>query len=122
MSREITTHKVNGCNDALKVAAADEPGSGGANHVYDITPTRGNAKGVRIEFQNGPLNDENPPNGLTNEALLAICIDRLRGFQSGKFACRENAIALTHLEDAVHWLQHRTNERLKRGVEGTLTV
>lgn len=27
--------------------------------------------------------------------------------------------ALTHLEDAMHWLQHRTRERVARGVEGT---
>jgi len=65
MPREITAHKVNGCNEALKIEAVDEPGSGGANHVYDIIPVRGNAKGLRIEFQNGPLK-EAPPNGLTN--------------------------------------------------------
>jgi len=118
MSREITTHKVNGCNDALKIEAVDEPGSGGANHVYDITPVRGNAKGLRIEFQNGPLK-EVPPNGLTNESLIAVVIDRLQGFQSGKFACRENALALTKLEEAAHWLHHRTAQRLARGVEGT---
>jgi len=119
--REITTHKVNGCNEAFRVTAVDDPGDGGANHVYDIVPTIGNAKGLRIEFQNGPLK-ETPPNGLTNEILLAIVIDRLQGFQSGKFACRENALALTKLEEAVHWLNHRTQQRLARGVEGTHTV
>lgn len=121
MTREITTHKVNGCNEALRVTAVDDPGDGGANHVYDIVPTIGNAKGLRIEFQNGPLK-ETPPNGLTNEILLAIVIDRLQGFQSGKFACRENALALTKLEETVHWLNHRTQQRLARGVEGTHTV
>jgi hypothetical protein len=56
---------------------------------------------------------------VTDEALLAIQIDRLRSFQSGKFACRENAIALTHLEEAMMWLNKRTENRLARGVEGT---
>lgn len=121
MSREITTHKVNGCNDELTVLAVDEPGSGNACHVYSICVPNGDPGDVRLCFQNGPIKDVGT-NGITQEALLAVCIDRLRGFQSGKFACRENAIALTHLEDAVHWLQHRTNERLKRGVEGTHTV
>ena len=55
------------------------------------------------------------------EALLAIVIDRLRSFQKGPFSCRENAIALTHCEEALMWLQRRTVERIKRGVEGTHT-
>jgi len=38
MSREITTHKVNGCNEKLRVWASDEPGNGGAHHVYTIDP------------------------------------------------------------------------------------
>jgi hypothetical protein len=29
---------------------------------------------------------------------------------------------LTHLEEAQHWLQQRTIERMRRGVEGTHTV
>ena len=37
-------------------------------------------------------------NGIHNEDLLVIVIDRLRGFQSGPFKCRENAIAITKLE------------------------
>lgn len=118
--RELTDHKVNGLNEALKIEVVDEPGHGGASHVYDVTPTTGNAKGLRIEFQNGPLG-ENPPNGLSIEALLAICCDRLRGFQSGKFANRENALALTKIEEATMWLHKRTRDRVARGVEGTLT-
>jgi hypothetical protein len=27
---------------------------------------------------------------------------------------------LTKLEEAMHWLHHRTNERVRRGVEGVL--
>ena len=37
MTREINTHKVNGCNEALMVAAIDDPGHGGANHKYLIS-------------------------------------------------------------------------------------
>lgn len=53
------------------------------------------------------------------EALLAVIIDRLQCFQAGPYACRENAIALTKLEEAMMWLQKRTRDRLARGVEGT---
>src|SRR4051812_34644642 len=35
--RELTGHKVNLANDVLKVEVLDEPGSGGANHLYHIT-------------------------------------------------------------------------------------
>lgn len=117
--RELTSHKVNGLNEALRVTACDEPGPGGACHTYYVEPTIGNATGVKIEFQKGPLQETVYPNGLSAEALLAIVEDRLKGFQSGEFACRENALALTHIQDAMHWLHHRTRERMQRGVEGT---
>ena len=58
-------------------------------------------------------------NGVSNEALLAIVEHRLQGFQSGDYACRENALALTQVQQAMHWLHHRTRERVARGVEGT---
>lgn len=73
---------------------------------------------TRIAFQNGPIK-EFGSNGLTQEALFAIIIDRLEGFQSGKFSCRENAVALTHTESALLWLTKRTLDRLARTVEGT---
>lgn len=57
--------------------------------------------------------------GMTNECLLAMVIDRLRCFQSGPFACEENATALAHLELALEELHLRTARRQARGVEGT---
>ena len=71
-----------------------------------------------IEFQDGPVNEAGV-NGLTHEVLLAIVADRLRSFQQGPFASRYNALALTHIEDAQNWLNRRTLERMRRGVEGT---
>ena len=138
--REITSHKLNGLNEALKIQVLDGPGSGGASHRYHITTTefpppvgsgmsRDDLEKAQammgvvtdIRFQNGPI-AEAGVNGISGEALLAIVIDRLQCFQTGEFKCRENAIALTHLEDAMHWLQHRTRQRLARGVEGTSKV
>jgi hypothetical protein len=37
---------------------------------------------------------------------------------NGKFPCRENSIAITKLEEALMWLNKRTADRVKRGVEG----
>lgn len=55
--------------------------------------------------------------GTTNEEVLAVLIDRLN-YLNGKFPCRENAIAITHIETALLWLNKRTADRLNRGVEG----
>lgn len=124
--RQIDDHKVNPANDLLTISVLDEPGAGGANHEYEIGfPVQiagaPDMSPVRISFQNGPI-AEAGVNGVTQEALMAICIDRLRSFQAGPYACRENAIALTKLEEAMHWLLSRTRKRMARGVEGTSTV
>lgn len=119
--RTLDEHKVNPANDTLTVTVIDETGAGGANHSYKITaPT---LHDIQIDFQNGPISvDGNGVNGLTHEVLLAIVADRLRGFQKGQYACKANACALTHIEEAMHWLQQRTIERMRRGVEGTHTL
>jgi len=125
MSREITDHKVNGLNEAIAIRAVDEPGSGGANHKYEIAiplqqvPFDDLTESVTsIAFQKGAIK-EMGINGISQEALLAVVIDRLRSFQAGAYACRDNAIALTKLEEALMWLHKRTHDRLRRGVEGT---
>jgi len=117
--RQLTDHIVSGDQAVqLKVEVTDQPGAGGANHEYRVTGyDTGNID--IICFQNGPIKEAGV-NGITQEVLLAIVIDRLRSFQSGPFSCRENAIALTHCEEALMWLQRRTVARIKRGVEGTL--
>lgn len=147
--RTVTDHIVEADSASqLTISVLDEPGQGGANHQYMISfgerrekPTieeleqlLSKDEGPKPEmwpdgsvtlgrtcfigFQNGPIK-EFGVNGVTQEALLAVVIDRLRSFQSGPFSCRDNAVALTHCEDALMWLQRRTRERIRRGVEGT---
>lgn len=118
--RTIDDHKVNPANDRLTINVTDEPGAGGANHVYEVLGFD-DGSGVTIKFQNGPINEAGV-NGVTQEVLLAIVIDRLKSFQAGKFSSRENALALTHIQEAQHWLLERTRARMARGVEGTHTV
>jgi hypothetical protein len=121
MPRELTEHKVNPANDTLQVLVMDEPGAGGAHHKYVVQLPGGGY--FPIDFQNGPVAvDGNGVNGLTHEVLLAIVADRLRSFQKGPYSCKANACALIHIEEALHWLQQRTLERMRRGVEGTHTV
>ena len=130
--RKLTDHIVNPCNDKLEITVTDSPGAGGANHRYEIRGydqrTNPSAQDIKeyadnhaltvILFQNGPINEAGV-NGLTQEVLLAIVADRLRSFQKGPYSCKANACALTHIEEAQHWLQQRTIERMRRGVEGT---
>jgi len=114
-----------GTKKYTKVVAVDEKGQGNANHEYIVLlsnvpqgeETTDQPLGI-VKFQNGPIKEAGV-NGVMNEDLIAIVIDRMRGFQSGDFACRDNALALTKLEEALMWLRNRTNEREARGVEGT---
>lgn len=124
--RTIDEHKINPANDIISISVTDEPGAGGANHQYHIDwtpkdngidPTLG-PNSLDIHFQEGPINEVGV-NGVTQEVLLAIVADRLRSFQKGPYSCKANACALTHIEEAQHWLQQRTIERMRRGVEGT---
>lgn len=129
--RFLNDHQVNPANDTLSVRVIDEPGAGGAHHAYLIEgfdnttnpsdPDDQDANTTLILFQNGPINDVGV-NGVTHESLLAVVADRLRSFQKGPYSCKANACALTHIEEAMHWLQQRTIERMRRGVEGTHVV
>lgn len=71
-----------------------------------------------IKFQDGTVS-ENGQNGLQVEEALRQCVDRLNEYQS-ELPCRENAIAITHIETAILWLNKRTQDRVSRGVEGTM--
>ena len=93
---------------------------------HDGNPTGGATEslGIVVVWQNGPLGrgaERAEPNGAFVETVIAIAVDRLQYYQSGKFRCRENALAITKLEEALHWLEHRTAAREARGVEGTHT-
>lgn len=90
----------------------------------DGNPAGGYVKGTGLEivWQDGPLGrgaDRKEPNGAFVETVIAAAKERIEFYQSGKFKCRENALAITKLEEALHWLQHRTHERERREVEGT---
>jgi hypothetical protein len=128
--REITSHIVNPVNDKIKITVLDQPGHGGANHVYGLsgmdfirneaamnTPDDRPDGEVSIIFQCGGIADHGV-NGVTQEALLAIVIDRLECFQAGPFASVYNATALEHAKAAQEALLNRTRERMVRGVEG----
>ena len=78
--------------------------------------------GFDINWQNGPLGrgeERSAPNGAFVEDVVIAALDRMRFYQSTRFRCRENALVITKLEEALHWMNHRTADRGVRGVKGT---
>jgi hypothetical protein len=116
MKRELSI----GSKRFTVVQSMDEPSlENKACHRYEVSSTKvPKVIYAQVDFQNGPV-QEFGVNGCHNEDLIAIVIDRLQGFQSGHFRCRENAIAITKLEEALLWLNYRTSKRQSMGVEGT---
>jgi hypothetical protein len=72
---------------------------------------------IDIKFQEGPI-DVAGVNGCHIEDVIDLLVDRLRGFNDGDFRCRENSLAITHLEEAGLWLVKRRMNRIEQGVEG----
>ena len=78
--------------------------------------------GISINWQDGPLAEDGQikePTGAFVEGVVNAAVGRLQFYQASQFKCFENAMALTHLLQALHWLNHRTEIRLVRGIEGT---
>ncbi len=80
--------------------------------------------GIVIDWQNGPLGPVGSehrlaPNGAFVEDVIEAARQRIAWYQDNGFACRENALAITKLEEALHWLEARTARRTAAGTEGT---
>lgn len=97
------------------------------NHLdADGRPAGGTVKGLGIDirWQNGPLGapdapDRRQPNGAFVEDVIKAAIQRIEFYNETQFRCRENSLAITKLEEAVHWLNARTARRTAEGTEGT---
>ena len=99
----------NGCY-VLALSRMDEEKP---EHQYEIVAGSYQAT---LFFQCGPVKEAGV-NGPQCEALIAILIHRLKVLNT-TFPSRETALAITKLEEALHWLDHRTADRQARGVEG----
>lgn len=93
-------------------------------HLYELSNfEQKNKKGQLLQFiQKTPKEEGSSElitfsDGTTNEEVLEVLINRIKYLQD-KFPCRENAIVITKLEESLMWLEKRTNDRIKRNVEG----
>ena len=103
-----------------EVLVTDDKGNGGANHRYQIVKvTNPDVVYGNIIFQNGARNMQDLTHGVLDTDLLEIVRHRLQCFQKGNFATRDNAVALTHVEEALMWMNRRVEDRIERDVLGT---
>jgi hypothetical protein len=112
---EVTFHRTTITTDAnqkLAIAGVDVA-AGGAPSVYKIAHADGPGH-IELVFQTLERA------GVTNEALLAIVLDRLNHFQDGPFACAENQQAIVAIGQGLAALKARTHRRTVAGIEGTL--
>lgn len=102
-----------------KVYAVGGAGKGNAHHRYSIVNAATEETMLQIQFQDGARKEANSISGVLDTDLLEIVRNRLQGFQDGEFRTRENACALTHIEEALMWLNRRVEDRIERNVLGT---
>lgn len=125
MEKLSTIQKHNNLNEVYRV---DNPGVGGACHTYMVQRRAFSSIGdpqqtipvAEICFQHGPRNEKDSITGVLDCDLLEIVRDRLKSFNQGEFATRENACAITHIEEALMWMNKRVEDRAERGVLGTM--
>lgn len=124
MEKLSTIQKHNNLNEVFR---ADDPGAGGACHTYAVQrtlfPVGEPAQTVtvaEIRFQHGARDEEGSTTGVLDCDLLEIVRDRLKAFNQGEYATRENACAITHIEEALMWMNKRAEDRAERGVLGTM--
>lgn len=83
------------------------------NFIY----VRHDVNSLSFNIQNGPVKEKGV-NGCQVDTIIEAAKVILEGLNK-QFPCRENSCAVTKLDEALHWLQARTRNREKRGVEGT---
>ena len=72
---------------------------------------------ITFKIQDGPIG-ENGVNGCQVDDVIQTVRTMIHGLNK-KHPCRENACAITKLDEAMMWLDKRTKDREVRGVEGT---
>jgi hypothetical protein len=84
--------------------------------LQNIEDTKGVAPVVSFTVQSDPIGEV----GVNGVQALDILVYIKCLFQSlnDAFPCRENALSITKIEEAIHWQDARTKDRERRKVEG----
>lgn len=86
------------------------------HHEYEIRRNDNDEILLKVHYQEGARKEPNSIPGILDLDLLYIVRDRIQTFQKGEFACRENALVLTKVEEAIMWSEARVRDREKREV------
>ena len=78
-----------------------------------------NLSHIEIKLQSGPIKEVGV-DGCQIDDVIFLCKEILSSTLFNKnVPSRQTALAITKLDEAIMWLEHRTKERKTRGVEGT---
>ncbi len=126
----IGVEKINGVNvvvmDDLRKKFPDKFNESGAMDYKwfesDIRPNnyiyvRHDVNSISFTLQEGPIK-ESGVNGCQVDEMIAAARTILDGLNKN-LPCRETSLAITKLDEAIHWLKARREDRVARGVEGT---
>ena len=84
--------------------------------IENAEDIKGIAPIVSFTVQSDPIKEVGV-NGIQASDML-IYVKCLFESLNEAFPCRENALTITKIEEAIHWQEARTKDRLKRQVEG----
>lgn len=105
----MSLQSVDATHKQTEVKKSGDPTPGGAHTHYVVERKIDHGVLGELKFQEGDIKDHGV-NGLMIENLIAIAIDRLKGFQTGPDAHDKNDEAIDSLEEALSSLQERTEE------------
>lgn len=83
------------------------------NFIY----VRHDKNSLSFTIQNGPVKEVGK-NGCQVTDIIAVAKHIIEELNKN-FPCRENAMTITKLDEALMWQEKRTKDRMKRNVEGT---
>ena len=112
-------------SEEITIHVKEDDTYGGA-HLYEFTESLGFNNGKadyistkqRLQFVKKE-EDGSMTAGIQSEQILIALIDRHKKLND-KFPSREGALAITKMEEALHWLEARVKERINRQVMGEL--
>lgn len=117
--RKVSHPMIDGFTSEYLEVFAGPDGAGGVPHFYKVCTSGADGKPTyvvaQIQLQEGHPG-EIGVNGIGNQTLMLILHDFLKKANAGEFACRENSVQLTKIEEAMQWSKQREFDRKQRGV------